>query len=331
MKKKVSNYFLISLLIIFLYLTVITILPVLKSVLLSFILAFIFYPVYKNLKKKIKSDNWCASIMIFLVLLIIIIPGFFIVNALAAQTISAYSYVVSMDLGIIDNLIPEFLKDKISFDVYVDEILLKIKDLVINYTPEFIGSVAETTLGLFVMFFVMFYAFRDGKELLLKLKNSLPLKKKYINKLFNDTEKITAAVLYGYVLTAVIQGSLGGLTFFFLGISNSVFWGFVMIILSLIPFLGTPIVWLPAAIIELLNVRYFNGLFLLIFGFIVLLNIDNFLRPKLIGKRSKVHPAVILVGVIGGLAVFGFLGIIIGPMVLTLFGVLIKFFMLEFN
>ena len=212
-----------------------------------------------------------------------------------------------------------------------DEILLKIKDLVINYTPEFIGSVAETTLGLFVMFFVMFYAFRDGKELLLKLKNSLPLKKKYINKLFNDTEKITAAVLYGYVLTAVIQGSLGGLTFFFLGISNSVFWGFVMIILSLIPFLGTPIVWLPAAIIELLNVRYFNGLFLLIFGFIVLLNIDNFLRPKLIGKRSKVHPAVILVGVIGGLAVFGFLGIIIGPMVLTLFGVLIKFFMLEFN
>ncbi|NQU97837.1 AI-2E family transporter [Candidatus Woesearchaeota archaeon] len=328
---KVARYFLVALLLVFIYLAFLTILPVIKNIILAMVLAFAFYPFYKFVNKYIKSKNWSAALMILFLLLLIAIPGSLIVNSLIQQTYSTYSLVQTFDFTNLNSFVPEFLSETVDLHKYIGDVILKVRNFIVSFAPDLIGSIAEILLGLFIMLFVMFYAFRDGDKWVAKIRDSLPMRKEYTKKLLTNTEDVTGAVLYGYVLTAVVQGFLGGFMFFILGISNPIFWGFVMVVLAAIPFIGTPIVWLPAAIIELVSGRYVSGLILLIFGFVVLINIDNFIRPKLISSRANIHPAVVLVGVLGGLSVFGFTGIILGPLILSLLIVIVKFFALEFD
>lgn len=326
-----TKYFLIALLLIFVYLAVVTLMPVFKSMVLGFVLAFAFYPIYEWLKNRLKYKSVAAWIMVVLILIIFILPGIYIVNSLIHETQSAYTLFQSVDFDKVNEFLPGTIASDGDMKGYMSEGLLKVRDFIVGYAPDIIGSVAETFLGLFIMFFVMFYSFIDGKKWIEGIKKRMPLKKEYTNKLIKNTESITKAVLYGYILTAIIQGSIGGLIFWILGVSNPIFWGFIMIILAIIPFVGTPIVWLPAAIIELLMGHYVTGILLLILGFTIIMNVDNFLRPKLIGNKAKVHPVIILVGVLGGLSVFGFTGIILGPMILTLLMVLFKFLLIEHN
>ena len=330
-ESKFAKYFLVFLLIIFTYLAFIVIFPVLKGIIFSLILVFAFYPAYNFLKKYLKNKTLTSLIMILLLLIIIIIPGSFVITSLINQSHSAYTFVTTYDFNKIYEHIPSSWAQPLQLQRYAGEIILYVKNFVVDYTLGFISSVAESFLGLFVMLFVMFYAFRDGEHWVKLIEDNLPLKKEYTKQLLFDTKRIVAAVLYGYILTAIIQGTLAGLIFFLLGIPNPIFWGFIMIILALVPFLGTAIIWVPVAIIEILSGHYFSGIALLILGFVVIMNIDNFIRPKLISKKSDVHPVIIFVGVIGGLGVFGFTGLILGPLILTLLLVIAKFFALEFQ
>lgn len=326
---KLGRYFLAGLLIVFLYLAILTVAPVMKNIILAFVFSFIFYPIYKWLFVKTNRPNLSASLMILILILVLVIPGALVINSLVGQTINVYQAASNADLSKINNVIPGFLSGTIDLNLYFDDITLKGRDFIVEKTPDIIGSVTELMLGLFIMFFIMFYAFRDGDKWIIYIEEKLPLKHEYTKKLMQNTENITQAVLYGYVLTAAIQGTLGGLMFFILQIPNPIFWGFVMAIMAAIPFLGTPLVFVPAAILLIVGGKYVSAIVLLIFGFVVLMNIDNFIRPKLIGSKAKVHPAIILVGVLGGLAMFGFTGIILGPLVLTMLMVLLKFFALE--
>ena len=137
---------------------------------------------------------------------------------------------------------------------------------------------------------------------------------------------LTQAVLYGQVMTAVIQGALGGIALFIFGVPNWIFWGAIMIIMAFLPVLGTPLIWVPAAVGLILDGEMARGVGLLIFGATIVMNIDNFIRPRLVSGRTKVHPVLILIGVLGGLKIFGFIGMLIGPLVLALLMALIKFY-----
>ena len=144
--------------------------------------------------------------------------------------------------------------------------------------------------------------------------------------LFYEVRTVTQAVLYGQVLTAVIQGSLGAFGLLVFGISNWLFWGAIMIIMAFLPVLGTPIIWVPAAVGKILEGDMTRGVGLLIFGATIVMNIDNFLRPRLVSGRTKVHPVLILIGVLGGLKVFGFIGMLVGPLILAILVAIIKFY-----
>ncbi|MFH1589147.1 MAG: AI-2E family transporter [archaeon] len=330
-ESKIAKYFLIGLVLLFIYLAALVVMPVFKNILLALVLAFAFYPVYKVILGLLKYKNLSTIVMILLLFLLIIIPSGLIVTSLIKQTSSAYSSVAGWDFTTLNSYLPDFIANKINLNILFEDIFAKTRNFIVNSAPNFIESVAEIMLGLFVMFFVMFYAFRDGEKWIEKVKTDLPMKKAYTQNLLSNTASITKGVLYGYLLTAAIQGTLGGLIFWMLGISNPVLWGFVMMILASIPFLGTPIVFVPIAIIEIMNGHLLVGITLLLFGFFILINIDNLIRPKLISSKTKVHPALILIGIIGGLAVFGFIGIILGPMILSLLMVIVKFFVLEFE
>jgi len=126
------------------------------------------------------------------------------------------------------------------------------------------------------------------------------------------------ASVYGVFTIAIVQGTLGGLAFWILGLPSAIVWGVAMIFLSMIPMLGAFIVWVPAAIYLFATGHYVKGVVLVLWGTLVIGMIDNFLRPKLVGGRTKLHELLIFFAVLGGLQVFGVLGIVLGPVVLAI-------------
>ena len=138
--------------------------------------------------------------------------------------------------------------------------------------------------------------------------------------------EVVGASVYGVLAIAVIQGTLGGLAFWALGVPSAIVWGVVMTFLSMIPMLGAFLVWVPAAIYLALTGHYVKAIFLVVWGTLVIGMIDNFLRPKLVGGRTRLHELLIFFAVLGGLQVFGVLGIVLGPVVLALAMSLIEVF-----
>jgi len=171
----------------------------------------------------------------------------------------------------------------------------------------------------------MYYAFRDGENFLGHVKEILPLEPILKEKLFMEVRTVTQGVLYGQVMTAVIQGSVATLGLVIFGVGNWVFWGALMLILAFLPVFGTPLIWVPAAVDKILSGETFEGIGLLLYGILIVTNIDNLVRPKLFSERSKVHPVLVMVGVLGGLKMVDFSGMLVGPLILALLIALIQF------
>ena len=207
----------------------------------------------------------------------------------------------------------------------LDSAFSQIQDSIVGLAPDILGSLTELLLGLFIMFFVMYYAFRDGEHFLGHVKQILPLEPALKEKLFMEVRNVTQGVLYGQVMTAVIQGSVATLGLIMFGVGNWVFWGAIMLILAFLPVFGTALIWVPAAVDKLLAGETFEGIGLLLYGILIVTNIDNLVRPKLISERSHVHPVLVMVGVLGGLKMVGFSGMLVGPLILALLVALIQF------
>lgn len=168
------------------------------------------------------------------------------------------------------------------------------------------------------MFFVLFYSFKEGENIKQIIKDYLPINEKYKEGLINKFKETVNAITYGLIITSIIQGFVGAIGLTIFGVSNPILWGLVMAFLAMVPLLGTGLVWFPAAIYKIYNGDLFNGIGLLLFGALIVSTIDNFLRPKLISKKSNIHPVVIMLGLFGGLALFGAVGIILGPFLLAI-------------
>ena len=183
-------------------------------------------------------------------------------------------------------------------------------------------AVLINTLGFTIKFFVMvallFFFFRDGEGMVTRFWEMVPMKQEDKTILASTVDRVVSAVLYGIVLTCVIQGILGGVGFALAGLPSSVFFGAVMIVCSFVPLVGAALIWIPAALYLLFTGHVGNGLFLVIWGVVMVSSIDNVIRPFFISGKSKIPLLVILLGVMGGLATMGFLGVIVGPLVLSI-------------
>ncbi len=323
--RRLFHYALVILLFLFLYLGFIIVRPLLTYLVSGAILAYVFHPVYRHLAARLKRPRLASGILLVLILLLIIVPSALVVSKLIMESVSAYNALRALNLAgfpVVDQALAPFGLD---MELALEQLGKTVKDYVVNATPNILGSVAEVLLGLFVMFFLMFYAFTQGESWIGLFKQSLPLDNDHKVRLFQRMGSLTSAVVYGQLLTAVIQGTLGGLLFLAFGVPNPVFWGFIMIILSIIPFLGTPLIWGPAGLLKLAHGEYLAGIGILLLGSIVLMNIDNVIRPYLISTKDKLHPVLILIGVLGGLQLFGFIGIVLGPLVLALLQTVFSF------
>ncbi|MGH9904460.1 MAG: AI-2E family transporter, partial [Pyrinomonadaceae bacterium] len=174
--------------------------------------------------------------------------------------------------------------------------------------------------------FTMYYLFRDGDNIFEAVRDALPLEKEQATAIMARTRDVIGASVYGVFAIAIIQGTLGGLAFWVLGLPSAIVWGVAMVFLSMIPMLGAFLVWVPAAIYLAVTGHTLKAILLVLWGTLVIGMIDNFLRPKLVGSRTKLHELLIFFAVLGGLQVFGVLGIVLGPVMLAITMALIDVF-----
>ncbi|MBI2651665.1 AI-2E family transporter [Candidatus Woesearchaeota archaeon] len=326
--------------------------PFFTAVVAGIIMSYIFHPLYRVIHKKISNKNIASSITSIMVVLIITLPLFFILDTISKDAYTTYllSKQKSVSIQFTDNCQPaEKIVCKITSSLaamlnkpqvkyYVDTI---IKDFTNKITENISGlllSIPFFLMNVFIMLFVMFFIFRDAYILLDKLERILPLKSKYRKHVFKRLNDMAHAVIYGSIIIAIVQGILGGMGFLIFGLPSPLLWGVVMIFASLIPYVGSSIIWFPAALTLILDgyvnfktVLIIKGLLLILYGIFVVGTMDNILKPKIIGSRSGLHPVLVLLGVVGGLKLFGFIGIVVGPITLSMLVAFIKIYEEEKN
>lgn len=302
-------------------------LPFFTYLLVAAILTYFLRPVQSVLLRYVKSPALSAAILIVLVILVVVLPTIFLTTHLVQQVTGAYA---SFKEGHAIERVALFIQQKtgreIQFQPFLLNLLGNVRDFLLGAAPNFLGSLTRLLLGLFVMFFVMYYALQQSSGLTSRLTRLIPLEPELKEKLFIEVRSVLQGVLYGQVVTALVQGLLGGIGFLLFGVGNAIFWGVMMMILSFLPLVGTPIIWIPAGVYLLIEGQMGRGIGLLLYSAIVVANVDNVLKPRLISGKSKIHPAVVMIGVLGGLRLFGFIGLVIGPLVLALLIRLLEFY-----
>lgn len=199
---------------------------------------------------------------------------------------------------------------------------------VINWTSR---GTFSLLINLFVVIFTMYYFFRDGDRIVARIKYLSPLDPVYEDVLAERLISVSRATLRGSLILGVIQGAIGSLTLWIAGAQAPLLWGVVMVVLSVVPLLGTWIVMYPIALVQLLLGHPFSALFIVLMTAVVISSIDNVLRPPLIGRGARIHDLVIFFSTLGGIAIYGVMGFIVGPIIAALFLAMVDIYALEFK
>lgn len=325
--QKYSKYSLILFFLVIIAISIYVILPFLTAMVAAAIIVYVFYPEFKKLNKRIKNRSLCSLIMVIIILLIIIIPLFFIINALFIEAANFYQSVKIVDLTPLSEVVSRFTGEDVDVNLYVKDAVGAVVSFIVRSASDFFFSLPQKVLIVFITIFIMYYFFKDGDKLVDLIGRLFPVHSDHKNELLSEFNKVVYATIYGVLVSAVVQGLIGTLGLVIFDVSSPIIWGSIMVLTAMIPFIGTWIIWLPAAIIKISHGDLFNGVGLLLYGILLVSTIDNFIKPKLISGRSKIHPILIILGVFGGLKAFGVIGIMIGPLLLGIASLLYSFYM----
>jgi predicted PurR-regulated permease PerM len=199
------------------------------------------------------------------------------------------------------------------------EALKAFTGYVFNHISEFTQNTILILINFAVMIYSLFYFLRDGERLMNTLTKNIPVDKKHIDHFINQFLTTAKSSLKFTFVIGGIQGLLGGLVFYFTGIERALVWGVLMFGLSVVPAVGSAIIWLPAGIIMLFLGHIWQGITILVFCSVVISSVDNLLRPVLMGRDTQMHSLLIFLSTLGGLAAFGFSGFVLGPVIASLF------------
>lgn len=216
-------------------------------------------------------------------------------------------------------LVGPFVPEQSELVQRASELVTRAGSFIINNLGAATSGTLNVLLQLFVMLYAIYFFLIDGRAILGRILYYLPLQEDDERKLVDQFVSVTRATIKGSILVGLIQGGLAGSAFFLLGLPGAAFWSTVMAVLSIIPVLGSGIVWVPASIILVLTGRVAAGVGLALWGLVVVGLVDNFLRPRLVGRDTKMHDLLVLLSTFGGLAMFGLVGFMIGPIVGALF------------
>lgn len=317
--------------------------PFLLALLVAFILSQLFKGYYERITKFFRGNKTIGSFLTCgMILVIIVIPLIFISSLIVSEANDLYDVIEEnhfiekisegeLTVPIVDI---ELTTDNIHSVIGTDKFINGMKDAGGTITS-IIKSAYQSTSQLifltFVMFFALYYLFKDGDLLIKKIMKISPLKDSQEKILINKFIEISRATLKGTLVIAFIQGTLTGLTLGALGVSSAALLGVIAVFFSLVPLLGPVFVWAPVAIALLLLGHIWQGIVLIVVGTVLISLIDNILRPKLVGNDSGLHPLLIFISTFGGLAMFGLIGFLVGPVIVAMFVAILHIYQTEFK
>jgi len=303
--------------------------PILLSVIVGFILAFLLTPVYNLVYKITKSKNLSAALICVLLIALIFLPFWFLTPIFLDQSFKIYVATQQMDfVKPLKAIFPSLFSSE-AFSAEIGSIVYsfatKITNSLMNSFADLILNFPTLFLQFLVVLFVFFFALRDKNEIISYTKSLLPFPKETEEKIFKRSKEITISVLYGQIIVGIILGIIVGAGFFIFNVPNALILTLLAVLAGIIPLIGTTIIWIPTAIYILIAGNFFSALGITVFGLIAS-SLDSFLKPIIISKRSKMHPALTLIGMIGGFFLFGILGFILGPLIFAYLIIIIEIY-----
>ena len=337
--------FILFLTVVSFYLLYQILLPFLSSIIWAILLAMVFYPLFQKLQRILKKRGVISAlIMTLLVFIVIVLPFTLLLASLASEVVDIYHRAeeiirTGQFQAYLEKAkeIPMLKWVLAKLSEYIDfsqtdplPLILKnfkqISNFIFTQTTILLKGLSTFAVGFFFTLLSLYYFFKDGRHLFERLKEFVPLPSEERDLLIQRFKDMIYATIYGGILIAIIQGFLGGLSFWVLGLPSPIFWGTAMALLSFIPIGGTAFIWGPAGILLLIGGAILKGVILLGLGVFVISMVDNLLRPFFISSRTNIHPLLLFFAVLGGIQAFGLIGVVAGPLVATLFLALIEIY-----
>jgi predicted PurR-regulated permease PerM len=307
--------------------------PFFKPIFWAVVLATLFYPTFQWWERHLGGHAIGASVStIITIVLIVIVPLFLVGLIVATEASAVYQRLASGQMGLpltaqeVRNMLPAVADFLERFGVSLKDLQARVSNAALGLSQflatnlvAFGQNALRGTALFFLSLYLLFFFLRDGAALLERIIGVLPIGDDRERRLFQKFAEVSRATIKGTIVIGLVQGLLGGLIFWALGIEAAALWGVVMAVLSFLPAVGAALVWVPAAALLVATGRVGEGVALLVFGTVIISLADNVLRPLLVGRDTEMPDYVVLVTTLGGLTFFGLSGVVVGPLIGALF------------
>ncbi len=310
--------------------------PVFSALAGGILLAYLFYPFYKLINRKEKHPNLAAFATTVVIILLILVPMGFIVGSIAqkeAKSLVEFAKELSVphtECSAQDSLKCKviqwgtFVSEKIELNSYIKNFLLQLAQKAGQFTSNLLAGLPWQFLMLFVVFFSTFIFLRDGQKIFEKYQHLIPMKKAHKDYFIKKFKAVSFGVVYGTIMVALAQAFLATIGFWIFGVGAPLFWGLCVFVISILPGIAPPLVYLPISAFKIIQglatgtpTNVINGILLTVWGLFIVGLVDNIIRWKVTSSKSKVHPLIVLVGILGGIKLFGIVGLFLGPLILV--------------
>jgi len=298
----------------------------------AIVLAVLFFPLYRRwLEWTNQRASVSAILTIFSILLVVLVPLAFLGNSLVRQSITFYEQInhnegtlrqsidTVTELSLVERLLDSTNFDQARLEKELSGRLQSLSQAVFTRVVDIGQNTVQFIFYVFITFYILYYFFKHGPQLAGRIMRYLPIGDQKEARLFRRFVSTTRATIKGSIVVGIVQGLIGGLLFFFVGLDAPLLWGAVMAVASIVPVVGSAIVWVPAGALLVLTDHGAAGIVVFLVGALVISTIDNVIRPPLVGKDTRMPDVLILLSTLGGIGVFGISGIIIGPIITAFF------------
>lgn len=295
------------------------------SLLSTVVLYTILRPVFLYLTNTLKWKKSLSALAIIITSLVIIVLPIITLSLMVVDKVTEFQD-DPIRIKVFTSKIDDFTGTAFNQPHLLDRALERVAEFAEELFPTIVGGAAGVLLGLIVMYFLLYFMFTEQDKFENGLLKYAPFREQNALKFAVELKNITYSNVLGQGFIAVVQGALVSIGFFMFGLRDPIFWGVISTFLSFLPVVGAPVVFIPAAIIELANGNETSGWGLLLWGFILIVNIDNVIRFVIAKKVADTHPIITVIGVIIGIPVFGILGLVFGPLLLSYFILTIRIY-----
>jgi predicted PurR-regulated permease PerM len=316
------------------------------------VLTVVFNPLFEKILRGTRGRRTAAAFATCLLILILIILPVTLLGILLSQQSIALYHSLQSNMGNVSSetsaKLQEFQSrpwvqwilgfsrswfkvEKVDLSGLIQQILGAVSRFLVAGAPSLLAGFGGLLYGFLMAFITMFFLFKDGPAIMDFVRASSPLPAVYESEIIKTFEDVSYATFYGSILTALVQGTAGALLFWAFGINSPLFWGALIAFVSLVPMVGAFLIWVPMSCYLMLAGHTTRGILLLVIGGLIVSSIDNVLKPAIIRGRTDMHPLLVFLGVLGGLQAFGFLGVLLGPLVVAIFLSFLNFYKLRFS